>query len=355
MLQDSLIKHGLYAVLIVVAALILGRGVRTVIRFILRRHGDDSSREPLCRILRAIDSKLFLIALTVGISLAVREFRKAALPGDETLHEVLDYLSTGTFILAVLLVSHLLSRFFRSSVAWYADEVSRKNRNNLAPTVVPFASKLINIVIFFIVGMIILDHLGVNIGGFLVSLGVGSLAVALAAQETIANMIAWFVILVDQPIRIGDKIRLPSGEEGDVAEIGLRSTRIINYDNNLVVIPNSELVKNRLTNLTLPDASTRVLIEIPVAYGTDIAKARSVVLGVAASRPDLAVSPAPNVYTLNLGEGAIQLRLHARTPDIGRKFDIETELREQIYSALRAAGIEFPRIQRFIHQDLRGS
>jgi MscS family membrane protein len=353
--EDSLIKHAVIALMVLAGALLIGRLVRMIIRIVVRRHGEDRARAPLCRVLNAIDAKLFLIALTVGFSLGLRELRKAVLPGDETFHQILDYLSTGVFILAVLLFSHLLSRLFRSSVAWYADEVSRKNRNNLAPTVVPFASKLINIVIFFIVGMIILDHLGVNIGGFLVSLGVGSLAVALAAQETIANMIAWFVILVDQPIRIGDKIRLPSGDEGEVAEIGLRSTRIISYDNNLVVIPNSELVKNRLTNLTLPDPSSRVVIEIPVAYGTDIDRARKVILGIVSSRNDIQKAPAPHLYTMAFGEAAVQLRLHARTADIGKKFDIETELREQIYGALRNAGIEFPRIQRFIPQELRGS
>ncbi len=348
MIHDPLVRHIVIAAALIVALAIIGRIVRTVVAVLSRRYMKRTSSQVDPATIDAIISRIFPLAIVVGFSLAIREIRKIPLPEDVTFHEILDYCSIAAFIAFVLLVSSLIGRFLKTSVLWYAQRVSARNRNNLAPAVVPFASKLINIVVFFIVGMIILDHLGVNIGGFLVSLGVGSLAVALAAQETIANMIAWFVILVDQPFRQGDVIRLPSGDDGKVTHIGLRSTRIVNADRNLVVIPNGELVKNRIINVTSPDISSRVVIDLPLAYGTDLERARSVMLAAASRRPELASPPDPQVVVMDFGDIGIMVRFQAGIADAMQRFNVETALREEFYAALRREGIEFPRAQRLV-------
>ncbi len=347
MFQDPVLNQVVISLLIILSCAILGKILKSFIEFLSRRHTRRTTREIDARIILALKSKILPLSIIVGCSLAIREIRKVIQPQAVTAHEVLDYLAIGLFIVFALLISHLIGRLLKSSVQWYAERVSQKNQSNLAPAVVPFTSKLINILIFFIVGMIILDRLGVNIGGFLVSLGVGSLAIALAAQETLANMIAWFVILVDQPIRIGDKVRLPSGEEGEISAIGLRSTRILNYDNNLIIVPNGELIKNRLLNLTLPDTSTRVLIEFPLAYGTDIHRVRALILGILAQHKEIQQSPLPQIYVSSFDDAAIRMRLHIQTIDLMKKFELETDLREKIYSELQKNGIEFPRVQRF--------
>lgn len=345
MLDDPIIKHLLVAILIAIGLTVLGRLVRSLVHAVARRRTEGGRLLSDSRLVDAIESKITILALIAGLSLGIREVRKGLTAENVTHHQVLDYLAAVLFIALVLILAQLLSRLLRTMIEWYSERVSLANRSNVAPAIVPFTSKLVNILIFFIVGMIILDHLGVNIGGLLVSLGVGSLAIALAAQETIANMIAWFVILVDQPIRIGDRIRLPSGEEGEVHQIGLRSTRIINPDNNLVIVPNGELVKNRIVNLSAPDASARILLEFNVAYGTDIAKARALLIGLAARSAEIRESPAPQVHVTSLGDAAIQLRLTARTTNFTRKLDIETEIREQAYLAFADAGIRIPVIQ----------
>ena len=103
--------------------------------------------------------------------------------------------------------------------------MSGDGSDNLRRAIGPLTTKTVNFALTFVAIIIVLDHFGINIGSLLVSLGVGSLAVALAAQETIANMIAGFVILVDRPFRIGDRIEVGQGVVGDILAIGLRSTR----------------------------------------------------------------------------------------------------------------------------------
>ncbi|MBI1803035.1 MAG: mechanosensitive ion channel family protein [Ignavibacteria bacterium] len=348
MSRDPLLFHTFIAVLIVAGSAIIGGLLRSLIGFIAKRLATQTAKDLDDRIIGAIESKAVVLTIIAGCSIAIREVRKGLIPADVTAHQILDYLSIGLFILLVVILAQLASRLIRITIGWYTDRVSIQNRSDVSTTIVPFTSKLVNIVVFFIVTMIILDYIGVNIGGFLVSLGVGSLAIALAAQETIANMIAWFVILVDQPVRLGDRIKLPTGEEGEVYQIGLRSTRILNQDNNLVIIPNGDLIKSRIVNLTLPDFSTRIVVEVNVAYGTNVERARSIMINLAHERMDIQKHPAPEVHVINLGDAAIRLRLSARTPDVAKKFSIETALRERIYEAFRQAGIEIPVLPRLL-------
>lgn len=118
--------------------------------------------------------------------------------------------------------------------------------------------------------LIFLDSVGISIAPILASLGVGSLAVALALQDTLANLFAGFHLLADKPIEAGQFIRLQSGEEGTVARVGWRSTWITTPQNTTVVVPNTKLAGSVLTNFDLPGIETGFTIEVPVAIGSDL-------------------------------------------------------------------------------------
>jgi small-conductance mechanosensitive channel len=137
------------------------------------------------------------------------------------------------------------------------------------------------IVMIAVGGMLILDNLGISLTPILTTLGIGSLAVAIALQDTLGNFFAGLYIKVDRPIEIGHYIRLQSGEEGYVERIGWRSTRIRMLPNNMVVVPNNKLVQDNITNYYLPDKELAVLAEVGVAYGSDLEKVERVTIEVA--------------------------------------------------------------------------
>ncbi len=151
---------------------------------------------------------------------------------------------------------------------------AKKTESTINEAVFPILNRLVMILILFIAVVISLGHFGVDVSSLLVFLGGGSVAIALAAQETLANMIAGFIIMLDRPFRLGDRIKLPTGEIGDVYEIGLRSTKILDFDNNLIISPNSELTKTKVINYSYPRNDIRVLVEVNVAYGTSIERAK---------------------------------------------------------------------------------
>jgi small-conductance mechanosensitive channel len=126
----------------------------------------------------------------------------------------------------------------------------------------------------FIIGigiLIFLQLIGISITPILASLGVGSLAVALALQDTLSNFFAGVYVAVDKPVQVGQFIRLESGEEGYVTDVGWRSTRLRTLPNNTVIIPNSKLVGSVVTNYYMPDKEIAVLVQVGVHYASDLA------------------------------------------------------------------------------------
>jgi len=142
---------------------------------------------------------------------------------------------------------------FKIAVAlfnWYAVNIAAKTATKLDDKFIPLFKRIAVTIIWTIGFIILLSRLGVNISALVATLGVGSLAVALAAQDTIANIIAGFLIMIDSPFSIGDTIRLPSGEKVEVLDIGIRRSKFLSEDKGIIIMPNLELSKSKIINYT---------------------------------------------------------------------------------------------------------
>lgn len=265
------------------------------------------------------------------------------------------YLAIFTKILDVLLflyfVFTLVILSFKLTVVlldWYSESIDGGENRNLSGSLFPLIKKVAKVIIFLIAVVAVLSKFDVNISGLLVSLGVGSLAVALAAQETLSNMISGFAIMIDRPFRIGDRIRYADNKTGDVMEIGIRSTKILDFDHNIVVIPNNEIIKSHITNLSYPSSETRVVVEIGVAYSTDIQRAKNLLLDIVKNDEDIIKETPPEVYLINFADSSLVLRLTCRTNNYKKVFEIQCRTREKIFEIFRRENIEIPFPQRII-------
>lgn len=300
-------------------------------------------------ILEIVVDRIKWIAVVAGAYLASEELAQTTGVTSAAVRQWLGYGQGVIFVCFVAVIASVLIRVADSSVKYTMETHARKSSQKLNEAVLPLLNRVINILIVLIALIIILHHFGQDVSSLVVSLGVGSLAIALAAQETIANMIGGFVIMTDRPFRVGDRIKLSSGEIGDVHEIGIRSTKILDFDNNLIVSPNAELIKGRIINYSYPAEQIRVAVDVSVAYGTDLARARAIMLKFATQHPDVLKDPAPAVFLVSFGESSLNLQLSGRTNDFRLKFPVETTLREQIYNAFLKEGIEIPLPQRVVH------
>lgn len=349
LIHDRMTYHGIIAVLIIVGFYLFSAPVKALLGWLGQRLFAKTETKLDDMIIEVVRKNVRSLLVIIGLHIAVRELRKGITADQLTADQILDYAEALLYIAVVLVLLKIVLGIVHVFINWYLDRLGDGSGSQLRLTLGPLTNKIMNLVIGLVAVIIILDHFGVNIGSLLVSLGVGSLAVALAAQDTLANMIAGFVILVDRPFRVGDRIELPSGQIGDVQQIGLRSTRILNFDNNLIIVPNSDLVKGRITNYAYPHNQMRVMLRVGVAYGTDAAKVRSILLELAGSHPDILPDPPPEVFFTAMNDSAIEFSLVARASDFTKRFRAECDLREQIYTRFAEEGIEIPFPQRVVH------
>jgi MscS family membrane protein len=208
-------------------------------------------------------------------------------------------------------------------------------------------------VVFAMFGLIaLLRSFDVDVNSLVVSLGVGSLAMGLAAQDTLANMFAGFTLMLDRPFLIGDRVRLSTGEVGDVETIGIRATRIKTLDETILVVPNSLLTKERVVNLTRPTRSLTTRVEVGVAYGSDLDEAKRILAAAARQSIYADATREPVVLVTRFGDFAVNLLVVFWVRDYNDQGLALSEVYEAIYRDFAEAGIEIPYpVQRQIQEE----
>lgn len=201
----------------------------------------------------------------------------------------------------------------------------------------------------FVIGMgvlIFLQLIGISITPILASLGIGSLAVALALQDTLSNFFAGIYVAVDKPVEVGQLIKLETGEEGYVIEVGWRSTRIRTLQNNVVIIPNSKLMGSVITNYHLLDKEMVLTVEVGVHYHSDLNHVEKVTLEVAreAMKKTLGGVPEfqPIVRLHTFGESSVNFSVVLRAKEFVDHYTVKHEFIKMLHERFRKEGIVIP-------------
>jgi potassium efflux system protein len=176
------------------------------------------------------------------------------------------------------------------------------------------------------------------------AMGVG---LGFGLQEVVANFVSGLIILFERPVRIGDTVTV-GDVTGVVSRIQIRATTLTDYERRDVVIPNKNFITERVINWTLSDPTTRLLLKVGVAYGTDPHRAQSVILGAVQSCPQVLKEPAPSVVFTTFGASSIDFEVRAFARSLEERLPLMHEVNSAIARALGDAGIEIP----FPQQDI---
>jgi small-conductance mechanosensitive channel len=251
-----------------------------------------------------------------------------------------DLLGNILLILVIFTVTFVIARVVVGFISVY----SRTTEG-----VLPSTSIFVNItyILIYIIGlMVILQTLGISITPILTALGVGGLAVALALQDTLANLFSGLSIIASGKINVGDYIEVEGGYAGFVMDITWRNTAIKVLPNNIVVIPNKKLAESILTNYYLPEQEMSVLVDAGVSYGSDLNKvervtievAKDVMMHVQGGVPE----HEPFIRFNEFGQSGIRFSVIMRGKEFTDKFLIRHEFIKRLTERYRKEGIEIP-------------
>jgi small-conductance mechanosensitive channel len=218
-------------------------------------------------------------------------------------------------------------------------------RSGVAGSATIFAN-IIRVVVLAIGFLVVLQTLGISIAPLLTALGVGGLAVALALQDTLANLFAGIHILASKSVQPGDYIRLSSGEEGYVEDINWRQTTVRQLSNNLVIIPNGQLAGTNMTNYMRPEQQLTVLVQVGVGYESDLEHVEKVTTEVVAEIMTEITGAVPEhepaVRFHTFGDSRIDFTVILGVGEFSDQYRIKHEFIKRLHKRFRAEGIRIP-------------
>jgi len=204
----------------------------------------------------------------------------------------------------------------------------------------------IEIIVYITGFLIMLQSFGISVTPLLTALGVGGLAVALALQDTLSNLFAGINILLSKQTKVGDFIKLSTGEEGFVEDLNWRSTTIRQLANNMVVVPNQKIATSIITNYALPETECSILVAVGVSYDSDLDHVEKTTIEVAKEvlrDTDGAVKNFDPFIRYNaFGESSIQFNVILRIKTVGDQHLIRHEFIKRLHVRYREEGITIP-------------
>lgn len=265
------------------------------------------------------------------------------------------YIAAGFWILAPEIAKTLDKGLYvvaAASLTFLASEVLVKLVRTHGPGIDPslptttLTENLVRIVVVILGLLVILSGLGLEITPMLTALGVGGLAVALALQDTLANLFAGLYLTVAKHIRIGNYIKLSSGEEGYLVDIDWRASRLRQLSNNTVLVPNAKLSQSIVTNYHSPEHELVVTIEASVDYASDLDRVEAIATDVARDVMRTVQGGVPGfepfVRFHTFGDPGIGFSVMLRAQEFVDQYLIKHEFVKRLHRRFSAEGIAIP-------------
>lgn len=202
---------------------------------------------------------------------------------------------------------------------------------------------------YVLAGLLAIAIMGGNLTNIALIAGALSVGVGLGLQDIVNNFVSGIVMLFERPIKVGDWVVI-NGEEGTVKQINIRSTEVETFNRHSVIIPNSQVLSNSVTNFTHQNNLVRYSVKVGVAYGTDVELVKRLLLECAATHSRVAKKPAPYVLFQDFGESSLDFELRFYVNDIWNGWSAPSDIRYIINRRFIEEGIEIPFKQMVIHQ-----
>ncbi len=254
----------------------------------------------------------------------------------------------------IILLTSIANNIVNSFLPYLEHNIAAKTKTAVDNVIIDLFKKFSGIIIYTVGVILALDAMGFNIMPFVAGAGVAGIAIGFAAKDTLSNLIAGVLLIIDRPFEVGDRIEVWTAPKnaatwGDVIHIGLRATKIRTTDNIVIIIPNNEIMKRDIINYTTVTKEIRVRIPIGVAYDADIKKAKELIIKTALELDWVMQEPAPKVVVRNFGDSAVDLQARIWISRPRRRMDTISHVTDRVKEVFQEEGIEIPYPKRDIY------
>ena len=288
-------------------------------------------------IIKRTNRPLSIILIVLGIYLALLSLGLAA--------NVENVIQKVVISIITIIIGVILARVIDVLIEHGGSRLAKRTKSTLDDAVIHLLRRITRIVIFLLVAIYILAFWGFEITPLLASLGVAGIAIAFALQNVLGNVFGGISLTFDRTIKVGDVVQINTSNNqisGTVLDVGLRSTKIKTFDNDVIIIPNGPLAQAEIQNLVLPDPSDRIVIDFSVEYGANPEKVKEIALDTLKGVKDVLKDPEPACFFTNMGDYALQFRLLFFVKSYEMKVAKKDEVLTNLYKGLNKAKIGIP-------------
>ena len=255
-------------------------------------------------------------------------------------------IDNAAYLAVAAVLTWLAIRMADVVVGFWLKPLVKKTKSQIDDQLLPIASTLLKLAIIALAIYVVLMHFNYDLTALIAGLGVGGLAVALATKDYLENIVGGMTIFTDRPFKIGDLVEV-NGTTGFIKEVGIRTTRLLTFDNTLVIIPNSQMVSSKLINVSEPNSSIAVTMTLGLVYDTSsvkIKKAKAIIKKAITSTKGVDRDYAPLTYFTEFGDSALKLWVKYRVADYGSQLSITDEINTKIKNGFEKAkiGMAYP-------------
>lgn len=320
----------LQALVIVIFFVVLAKLIKMLFSKYLHNLAKKTKSKLDDLIVEKISSPLFFLVMVYGFKVGVIII---AIDG-----WVNDLVSSAMAVVFVFIISRIIDIFILISGKAFA----KKTDTDVDKVLFPLLIKIFKVIMVIVAIFWVLNIWKVDLTPYLAGVGISGIVLGLALQDSIKNMLGGITLILDKTYQVGDKIKLESGDVGTIMDVGLRSTKMITFDHEVIYVPNGYLANSRVKNYTRPDPRVRVKVDFGVEYGSDAEKVRKTVIKIISKMEGVLDDPAPEVYFLSMGDFSLHFRSIFWVSEWDKEFWKKIEATEKIYNGLRKAKIKIP-------------